>query len=132
MDSFEASLKNIVQECFSFHDVGGKTPERFYHAFFLGLLLQVDSRYEVTSNRESGMGRYDIALIPRTAGQRGVVIELKKADPKAKLDTRAQKALEQARSRDYVTILQQRGADPLVLVGIALRGKEVAVRWKEA
>ncbi len=131
MDLFEASLKSIVWECFSFHDVDGKTPERFYHAFFLGLLLQVDQRYEVTSNRESGLGRYDIALIPKTAGQRGIIIELKKAAKEDKLETKAQEALEQAQVREYVTVLRQRGVSPLVLVGIALRGKDVGMRWME-
>lgn len=129
MDAFEANLKIIVQECFSFHDVDGRTPERFYHAFFLGLLLQADQRYEVTSNRESGLGRYDIALIPKTAGQRGIILELKKASKKDTLEARAAEALEQARTREYVSALRQRGAAPLVLVGIAVRGKEVSVSW---
>jgi hypothetical protein len=129
MAAFEANLANIVQESFSFHDLDGKTSERFYHAFFLGLLLQADQRYEVTSNRESGLGRYGIALIPRTAGQRGIILELKKAPKKDNLEATAREALEQARAREYVTVPRQRGASPVVLVGIALRGKEVRVSW---
>ncbi len=130
-DVFARLLQDIVLGVLSYYDVGGREPERVYHALLLGALLHLRGVYEIRSNREAGLGRCDIALIPRTTGQRGVIIELKKAAETDKLETKAQKALEQAQARDYVTILRQRGADPLVLVGIALRGKNVAVCWEE-
>ncbi len=131
-DLFATLLQDIALGILSYYDVGGRETERIYHALLLGALLHLRGAYEILSNREAGTGRCDIALIPRTTGRRGVIIELKKAAAKDKLEPQAQKALEQARSREYVTILRQRGADPLVVVGIALRGKEVAVQWEEA
>ncbi len=132
MDDFALLLQEIAHEVLSYHDVGGKAPERFYHALLLGMFLNLRHSHEVTSNRESGLGRYDIALIPKTAGQRGFIIELKKALKKDRLEAKAQEAPEQAQKREYVTVLRQKGASPLVLVGIALRGKDVMVRWTEA
>ncbi len=131
MDDFALLLQEIALAVLSYHDVGGKAPERFYHALLLGMFLNLRMSYEVTSNRESGLGRYDMALIPKTAGQRGFIIELKKALKKDRLEAKAQEALEQAQAREYVTVLRQRGANPLVLVGIALRGKDVMVRWAQ-
>jgi len=131
MERFAENLKSIALECFSVHDVTEKTAELFYHAFFLGLFLQLDQHYEIASNREAGLGRYDIALIPKETGQPGIVLELKKAGSRDKLETRAQEALDQASAREYLTILHQRRASPQILVGIALRGKTVAVRWQE-
>ncbi len=131
MDDFALLLQEIAQEVLSYHDVGGKAPERFYHALLLGMFLNLRHSHEVTSNRESGLGRYDIALIPKTAGQRGVILELKKALKKDKLEAKVQEALEQAQTREYVTVLRQKGASPLVLVGIALRRKDVRVRWAQ-
>jgi hypothetical protein len=131
MQRFEANLASIAQECFSTHDVTDRTSELFYHAFFLGLFLQLDREYEISSNREAGYGRYDIALIPKRPGQRGIILELKKAGKRDKLEAMAQTALDQAVSREYAAILKQRQACPLILVGIALRGKKTAVRWEE-
>jgi len=131
MERFASSLASIAQECFSIHDVTDRTSELFYHAFFLGLFLQLDQQYEISSNREAGLGRYDIALIPKSPGQRGVILELKKAGKRDKLEAMAQTALDQATSREYVAVLKQRQAQPLILVGIALRGKKVVVRWEE-
>jgi hypothetical protein len=84
----------------------------------------------VRSNRESGYGRYDVALIPKQAGQPGVVIELKEIDetegetPAQALDA----ALEQIASRGYVAELQAEGASPIQVYGIVFDGKRVSVK----
>ncbi|NJO02327.1 MAG: hypothetical protein HC880_12120 [Bacteroidia bacterium] len=58
-------LQLFAGQVFSYHDVPGYEPESFYHAFVLGLLVNLEERYEIKSNRESGTGRYDIMLIPK-------------------------------------------------------------------
>ena len=131
MEDFTMLLENLALGVLSYHDVGGKEPERFYHALFLGMFLNLNVRYEILSNREAGLGRYDIALIPKSPGQRGIILEIKKAGKRVNLETTAQAALDQAVSREYVAVLKQRQAQPLTLVGIALRGKKMAVRWME-
>ncbi|WP_045222819.1 AAA family ATPase [Desulfonatronum thioautotrophicum] len=131
MEDFILLLENFALGMLSYYDVGGTEPERFYHAMFLGMFLHLNTHYDITSNREAGLGRYDIALIPKMPGQRGIVLELKKAGSREKLEAKAQAALEQAEAREYVAVLDQCQSSPQVLVGIALRGKRVAVRWKE-
>ncbi|MDM8538629.1 AAA family ATPase [Desulfobacterales bacterium HSG17] len=78
IDDFEYLLADIVEKVLSFHDTGGTEPEKFYHAFVLGLLVWLEDRYEVKSNRESGLGRYDVVLIPVTGMKRELYWNLKK------------------------------------------------------
>ena len=108
--------------------------ERFYHGLVLGLLVQLRGRYSVESNRESGFGRYDVALVP-TDGADGtdpaVVIEFKVFDPrreKTLADTVA-RARQQIEDRRYIAGLAARGIaeERIRVYGIAFRGKEVLV-----
>ena len=59
------SLQDLVAGVMSFHDTAEEEPEKVYHAFVLGLLVNLSDRYQVRSNRESGYGRYDVMLIPK-------------------------------------------------------------------
>ena len=59
---------------------GKSEPERFYHGFVLGLLVELRDKYEVQSNRESGYGRYDVMIIPRDKNSQAVIIEFKVID----------------------------------------------------
>lgn len=63
----------------SFHDTGGRAPEKVYQAFALGVLTRMLPRYDVDSNREGGLGRYDILVVPRRRGEPGAVLEFKVA-----------------------------------------------------
>ena len=96
-------------------DPGRLRPEQVYHAFVLGLLVHLQPRYLVRSNRESGFGRYDVMALPRSPGQPGVVLELKTVDKnRGETPERAlQAALRQLRERDYAAELRAVGADPI-------------------
>ncbi len=65
----------------SYHDFSGE-PEKVYHAFALGMLVWLSGKYEIKSNRESGYGRYDLALTPHDPGKQGIVMEFKRIDEK--------------------------------------------------
>ena len=74
-------MNRVMKETFSFFDTGKKTakeaePERFYHGFVLGLLAELRGRYTLTSNRESGFGRYDVMLEPKKASDNAYIFEL--------------------------------------------------------
>jgi hypothetical protein len=128
--SFGKYLSKLVVKTLSYYDTAGREPERVYQAFLLGLLVQMESTHQVRSNRESGYGRYDVALIPKQAGQPGVVIELKEID-EAEGETTAQAldaALEQIASRGYVAELEAAGASPIQVYGIVFDGKRVSVK----
>ena len=123
MSSFDGAVRPAERE-----------PERFYHGLVLGLLARLRNRWSVESNRESGWGRYDVALVPMD-GDRGtdpaVVMEFKVFDPD-KEDTLADtvsRARAQVEDRDYVAGLEARdiARERILTYGIAFRGKEVLV-----
>jgi len=125
----EHYLSRIVKVSLSYHDTGGPEPERVIHGFIVGLLVGLQPEHEVRSNRESGYGRYDVMVLPRTAGRPGVVLELKTVEedrgetPTAVLE----QALRQLRERDYATELRERGASPVIELAAAFDGKRAWV-----
>jgi hypothetical protein len=126
----EMHLQRMVQVNASFFDAAAPTPERFYHGLVVGLLAGLSPHYEVRSNRESGFGRCDVMVLPRAAGQPGVVLELKRVDREAgETKERAlAEALRQIRSNDYAAELRERGAAPIHELAAVFDGKRVLVR----
>src|SRR5690606_24309331 len=74
----EHHLSHMAKVNVSYFDTAGPEPERFYHGLVVGLLAGLGSGYEVRSNRESGLGRCDVMVLPKAPGQPGVVLELKR------------------------------------------------------
>jgi len=130
VDTFRALLSRLVLEALSFYDVGGRRPEAVYQAFIVGLLVQLEATHEVRSNRESGMGRYDILVRPRQAGQPGAVLELKVVDSELDEtpDVALDRAMTQVRSRGYATELHAGGASPAWQWAAVFDGKRAWVR----
>jgi len=125
----ERYLSRMLEVSLSYHDTGGREPERVIHGFIVGLLVGLGPAYEVRSNRESGYGRYDVMVLPRTAGQPRVVLELKTVDSDAgETHTAAlEGALRQIRTRDYASELRERGARPIVEIAAVFDGKRAWV-----
>ena len=117
--------KLLLQSASSFDTVG----ELFFHGLFLGICAIFDDQYYVTSNRESGEGRFDIQLMPKNNSRPGVLIELKsKKDlSKEQLDTLAQEALNQINERQYDTEMKTHGITTIFRYGVAFSGKNVAI-----
>jgi len=135
IDTFVNNMRTIMLQTFSVHDVKGSEPEKFYHGFMLGLLAGIDRKqYNIESNKESGLGRYDIAIIPNDTAKLGIVLELKslgkQLDP-TDLDLRLQEAaniaLQQIDHKQYVATMQQHRIKHCLKVGVAFGGKELAV-----
>ncbi|MBQ9065988.1 MAG: AAA family ATPase [Clostridia bacterium] len=119
-------LEELLMESASFFDTAH---EDFYHGFILGLCAILRDQYRVTSNRESGKGRYDIQLEPRSDEWPGILIELKasgKSSPED-LSALAEKALQQIRENQYDTEMVRRGLTQIYEYGVAFHGKQVAV-----
>lgn len=134
-----AYMTRVALNTFSYFDTGKKPsgtaePERFYHGFVLGLMVDLADRYVITSNRESGFGRYDVMLEPRQAQDPGIVMEFKVRDPEDEktLEDTAAEALAQIRHQGYTTALETKGILPerIFQYGLAFEGK--AVRIKKA
>ena len=131
-------MNDIALATFSSFDVGKhfsqrSQPERFYHGFVLGLLVEVRDLYEIRSNRESGYGRYDVMLIPKTKKNDGIILEFKVKESEEKtLEETVQTALAQIEAKKYDTELLQLGVskEHIRHYGFAFEGKKVLIGQK--
>ena len=127
-------MNRVTREMFSYFDAGRNPysePERFYHGFVLGLMVELSDRYVVTSNRESGFGRYDVMLEPRrVAEDDGILLEFKvQSEGEKELSDTVTQALRQIQERDYQASLAAKGVpeDRIRKYGFAFCGKEVLI-----
>ena len=129
-------LAVMVQNALSYHDTGigpDSAPERVYQAFTLGLLVSLEPGWRVRSNRESGLGRADVLIIPSAAGRPGVVLEFKRVwveegeTPEQALND----AQRQITERRYAAELWAAGASVVYAVAIAFEGKRVWARGEQ-
>lgn len=124
--ALKKQLERLLLESASCYDIAG---ENFYHGLVLGLCAIMNNRYYITSNRESGEGRYDIQLEPKDVATPGVLIELKadKDCDDEKLKELSQTALRQIEDRKYDTDMRMRGVKTIFKFGVAFSGKKVEV-----
>ena len=129
--AFSEKFQQMLLNIFSFHDIC-KEPERVYHAFVLGLLASLpEEGYEIKSNRESGLGRYDVCLFPKNPDGLGIILEFKKAEEEEKdLKKLASLAITQIESLQYVTELKSSGVLKILALGMAFQGKLVSIQDK--
>ncbi|MCP4133632.1 MAG: hypothetical protein GY754_21875 [bacterium] len=129
---FELLLKELVLKIFSYHDFGDES-ERVYQSFIIGLFVWLADSHEVTSNRESGYGRYDVMVIPKDTNKTGYIIEFKKIGIFGKETTEEalKKAFKQIEEKKYETELTGKGITNLKKLAIVFQGKEVTVREQE-
>lgn len=103
--------------------------EGFYHGMMLGLCAILGNRYKIRSNRESGLGRFDIQLMPLTKGMPGFIFEFKHTkDEHTDLSALADSSLQQIEAKKYDTELRDNGVNSIISIGIAFRGKSAVVR----
>ena len=126
-ERLEDGLGSYLERVASTFDTA-KGKEAFYHGFILGLTAVLVPDYEVRSNRESGYGRYDVAILPKEKGRPGVVMELKIAEREEELAAKAEEALAQIEMHDYADELKAREAEPMWCFGMAFYGKLACVR----
>ena len=129
-------MNDIALTTFSSFDTGNHPskraqPERFYHGFVLGLLVELRDSYDVRSNRESGYGRYDIMLVPHDRKKDAIVMEFKvhEADEEESLEDTVQSALKQIREKNYDAGLTAAGIqkEKIRHYGFAFEGKKVLI-----
>lgn len=123
-------LNKLLKMSVSYYDTA---QESFYHGLMLGLLAMTDNRYKLSSNEESGDGRYDICLIPRKNNLPGILIELKaeKKCTEKELKQLAEKAVQQIEEKQYDMQLRQENVKHVIRYGVAFSGKNAEVVMKE-
>ena len=136
VEAMNEFINQITCEIFSSFDTGRRVsnkaqPERFYHGFILGLMVDLKSDYVITSNRESGFGRYDVVLEPRDKSKNAYIFEFKVHKPLKEntLEETMENALKQIEEKQYETDLISRGIpkENIYKYGFAFRGKEVLI-----
>ncbi len=131
-------MNQVALDTFSYFDTGNKPsayaqPERFYHGFVLGLMVELRDRYVILSNRESGFGRYDILLKPKHPNGllHAIMIEFKVQDTQEEetIQDTVQAALSQIMEKQYAVSLEAEGiaADRIKMYGFAFQGKKVLI-----
>lgn len=127
---FEEDLNRILRNSVSYHDAANG--ESFYHGMMLGFCVLLKDTHIVQSNRESGYGRFDLALIPTDRRYYGVIMEFKRAADEAQLEDKALEALAQIEELSYIAEFQQRQIEKVWKYGIAFCGKKVCLRGQSA
>ena len=136
VDAMNTYINRVASATFSYFDTGKNPsgeaePERFYHGFVLGLLVELSDKYRITSNRESGFGRYDVMLEPLGPSEDAVIIEFKvcSARKKQTLEDAAAEALDQIDRMRYAADLEAKGIPPerIRRYGFAFDGKKVLI-----
>lgn len=139
LEEMNGYMNRVALEIFSYFDTGKnpgtEEPERFYHGFVLGLLVELQDRYRITSNRESGFGRYDVIIEPvNPKSDDAMILEFKvhNRQKEKTLEETAESALNQIEDKKYAEMLKSRGIseDRIRCYGFAFEGKKVLIKAK--
>lgn len=136
LEAMNEYMNRVALRTFSYFDTGnspsGEEPERFYHGFVLGLIVDLQNRYFITSNQESGFGRYDVVLEPKNScTDDAIILEFKVRNKRreASLEDTVQEALKQIEKKQYAERLTARGIpkEHIRSYGFAFQGKTVLI-----
>lgn len=126
IETFEKILSDYIATSGSYFDFNSNTKEQVFHSLILGLVLGLRENYVISSNQESGYGRYDVALIPKNKTHHmGIILELKTADKESDLGQIADMALKQITNKEYTSVFKKQGINKILCVGLAFCGKKL-------
>jgi len=127
---FERTFSDLILSTLSYFDTQTKNVEKVYQAFILGMLVNLSETHAINSEKESGFGRYDIAILPKDLNKKAIIMELKIVDSyyEETKDTALDKALQQIEDKKYETNIRNNGYNDILKLGVVFDGKRVWVR----
>ena len=128
-ENFARRMNQMLIKMMSYYDAKKQDKEGFYHGLMLGLTAILGNSYRIKSNRESGYGRFDLAIFPKDKTKTGVIMEFKTAETEAKLEETAQQALMQIEAKEYAAEFDEEKV-AVQKYGIAFCGKKVTLAVK--
>ncbi len=125
LGEFKNYLSDYIIQTGSFFDFNSKTSEQTFHVFILGLVIGLRDHYNIHSNQESGLGRFDVIFIPKDKKRKGILLEFKTSTAIELLLEKAQEALNQIKDRKYIEIFKQHNINSVLVIGLAFYGKQL-------
>ncbi|WP_165379695.1 AAA family ATPase [Rickettsiales endosymbiont of Peranema trichophorum] len=127
MEKFEMYITSYIMQSGSYFDFNKNTPERVFHVFILGLVVGLRGEYYIRSNQESGLGRFDVVMLPKQHERAGILLEFKATDDPKKLKAKAQEGLKQVKDKQYLELFRQNGVKEVLAIGLAFCGKQMSL-----
>ncbi|RZI47446.1 AAA family ATPase [Rickettsiales endosymbiont of Peranema trichophorum] len=125
MEKFEMYITSYIMQSGSYFDFNKNTPERVFHVFILGLVVGLRGEYYIRSNQESGLGRFDVVMLPKQNERAGILLEFKATDDTRKLKAKAKEGLKQVKDKQYLELFRQNGVKEVLAIGLAFCGKHM-------
>jgi hypothetical protein len=125
MDKFKIYLSNYIMQSGSYFDFNSNTPEKIFHIFILGLVVGMRDEYMIYSNHESGLGRFDVIFLPKDKQKTGIVLEFKTSSSEEALLAKAEEALSQINTKEYITVFKQHDVPSALAIGLSFCGKKM-------
>lgn len=126
--AIEKKIQEVIDHTMSYHDTAKNVLESFFHGLMLGIVVGLKEDYQIKSNRESGLGRYDVALLPKKEGLPGIIMEFKAQDVSDdKVESLAKEAVQQISQLDYPRELKENGVTLIKPLGIGFSKRKVCV-----
>ena len=128
--TFKQIVTTYIMQSGSFFDFTKNSSEQIFHTFMLGLVVGLRDHYIISSNQESGFGRYDLTLLPRGKDAQGIILEFKVAEKETELQSQADAGLAQIKDKKYTSVFAQHGINTALLIGLAFHGKKLEMAYE--
>ncbi|RZI47297.1 AAA family ATPase, partial [Rickettsiales endosymbiont of Peranema trichophorum] len=125
MEKFEMYITSYIMQSGSYFDFNKNTPDQVFHVFILGLVVGLRGEYYIRSNQESGLGRFDVVMLPKQSERAGILLEFKATDDPKKLKAKAKEGLKQVKDKQYLELFKQNGVNEVLAIGLAFCGKQM-------